>query len=321
MEKPFVNKTPKELDSHLKENFKLGIYPYAVTLSYFIHDSLMKNIGYCHEAQEAHDMISRLEKLKKDMIMVIGDLEKKILGHSEQKSLYKKDGKKAEDQVSEDKDFGYVLNFINENIAGFKSGLKYATRGTPTRARNMLSTAWGLLVKNAISSYDWNLVANLLDWFWKRLRWYAPYQELDPEKRLREVKKSKLEDNEEFVGSDPEYIKNQYYRKKVAVEKILQETGLAYWENNCTDINSIVILGATRLELYRIKEIKQKHDSFFAEYREDLATLENAIASKNYYLDLSDLNWPWMYRYYAYKLYKANPKNPPKVIFPDLSFV
>lgn len=70
--------------------------------------------------------------------------------------------------------------------------------GAPINRRNLLCSIWAryMIEKNKVA--NWKIIANLMDWFWKKLVPYEIYKDFRPTQEQ----------------TDPEYLKNQFFKQK-----------------------------------------------------------------------------------------------------------
>jgi hypothetical protein len=71
-------------------------------------------------------------------------------------------------------------------------------RGAPINRRNLLCSAWAQYLMEQNKVVNWNLLADLMDWFWVKFKPYEHYKDFKPTQEQ----------------TDPEHIKNQFYKQK-----------------------------------------------------------------------------------------------------------
>jgi len=135
------------------------------------------------------------------------DLRKKIHNLKKKANTLEKEIKKI---------FGFNPQILSNNLynhednldlylADIEVQLLYKKRGASIKARNEIALIWASYFQEERGKINWDLLAKLLDWFWRRLSDYKCYAEFDPGP----------------FGSDPDYLKNQYYKHKKAGSKLI----------------------------------------------------------------------------------------------------
>lgn len=232
------------------------------------------------------DMRNKLQNLKKKIISVMADCDYYLSQYPTKKRLLKKDINEAEKTIIEEYELKYFFETINRIIEHIYIATKFKHPGAPVKKRNLISSAWAHLISDSGYKFEWDVIAELLDWFWEKLRSYDIYNELNPEGK----------------ESNQESIRIQFFRSKGRILNFYKEIKKRDGQKNWLDIQTIVFLGEGIYTLLDFSFLSELNHYFNSKRRESIPYIKDAFN-------------------YAAKLYKENPTSPPKIIFPDLTYI
>ncbi|MFX0135866.1 MAG: hypothetical protein ACFFDN_19640 [Candidatus Hodarchaeota archaeon] len=305
MAKFLIEMTPQELNSYLIEKYDLGLHPFALFFCQMLGaGDIISGFSFAvaPNREIALDLREKLQNLKKKIIFVLADCEHYLLENSYFKNIYKKSKKEAEISIIKEYGLESFFNMINRIIDCLDLDLKFRHPGAPIKKKHYIASSWAHLIQDSKYKIEWNIVADLLDWFWEMLRPYEIYHEFNPEGK----------------ESDPEYLRNQFYRNKSRSFNYFKEMKRRKFKKSWLDIQTAVFMGEKSMFLLDYSELAD--EDFYLDLKEDIPILKSIIAKE---IDLREVHKDWIrkaYEYYALKLYTEN-SIPPKVIFPDLSYI
>jgi hypothetical protein len=306
MSKHFSELSQQELNNFLIEKYDFGLQVFALILYHKLRRGDITRAESFPNKRVVLDVKNRLQNLRKRIIDVILDYEMYILENPDRKMLYKIDNASAENMIVSEYNLKKFFDLIDNEIELFDQALESRLGGAPIKKRNLIASLWACLIQNKSNKIDWELIANLLDWFWERLKFYDIYKKLNPKGK---------------VDTDVEYLRNQFYRNKKRAYDNFKELKLEYFNNDISNIESIIFFGKKSymkmeysflLELegsYRATLRSQKHKTF----------CEDILSGKITKINLFGIFMA--YNFYAEKVYFENPKALPLIIFPDLSYL
>ncbi|MCK4430219.1 MAG: hypothetical protein KAW19_02850 [Candidatus Aminicenantes bacterium] len=126
--------------------------------------------------------------------------------------------------------------------------------------------------------------------------------------------------------SDADVLKNLFYRNRELTYEHFLNIREGYFNNrlkNRRKFSLVVIFGKSRIEIEKYSDLLKFYNGTLKTKYEKLIPFVEEIL-KN---DVNNRKLPrstWVTEadpYYATKLYKENPKSPPHIIFPDLSYL
>jgi len=296
--------TPQELNSFLIEEYNFGLHPFALILSQTLTGTDISEFVIAPNKEIASDIKEKLLNLKKKIISVIADCDQYLLEDSDLKNLLKKNKKKAEGIVAKEYKMRFFFKTVNKIIKYLDLDMKFRHPGAPIKKRNLIASSWAHLLQDNGYKIEWDIIADLLDWFGEILKPYDIYKEINPK-------------SEE---SDLEYLRNQFYRNKKRslnyFEKMKRQWGHKKW----LDIQETVFFGRKEHSLSDYSILPDLYDDYCSN-KEDIPIFEAILAGE---MDLLEFHPSWIrkaYDFYVSKLYKNNPTSPPTIIFPDLSYL
>ncbi len=279
-----------EMNSFLQEKFEIGLHLFTVYLGLAIGDLGPPDAATLKKHSDA------LIELEKSIIEVFSECYKEGFRYKDLKNL------KAEiEELYELKPlFDLIDDLVKDKELRYQIKKMGTQKGAETKARNIIATVWGLLISQQNKKVDWTIIADLLDWFWERLKPYEHYQELKPSSE----------------SSDPDSLRTQTYRnqkKGLAYINYYTNSGEIRRKKGIQDICAITILGENFYSMHGAEGTLSLKQS-------QLSKIESALSNG---IDLSGLDpiEKWLaYEIYAENLLATNQASPPLVIFPDFSY-
>lgn len=296
--------TPQELNSFLIGKYNFGLHPFALILWQILIGAYLTGFVVAPNKETALYIKEKLQNLKKKIINVMADSDKYLLEDSYLKNLYKKDKKKAEGIVAKEYKLRFFFRTVNERIKYLNLDIKLRHPGAPIKKRNFIASSWAHLMQDNGYKIEWDIIADLLDWFWEILKPHDIYKELNPKGEVLDL----------------EYLRNQFYRNKKRSLNFFEEMKRRYSHKNWLDIQATVFLGEKSMSVLDYSILPDLYDDYCFN-KEDIPIFEAILAGE---MDLSEFHPSWIkdaYDFFISKLYKNNPTSPPTIIFPDLSYL
>jgi hypothetical protein len=183
MKKPFYEYSSEEMNGQLKQAWGISLFRFAQVLAMCANDSddpLQLPKRYIVRK----DMIVRKKRL---LLSLRKELLKRIPEIDEAGGGLQREGPWMEEEVIrfakletffED----YFNPLLEETINAEKA---YSPHPGPRIAnRSLLAAAWGGLIDQSGGEMDWELQADLYEWFWLKLKDHAFYKRLQPPEDL-----------------------------------------------------------------------------------------------------------------------------------------
>jgi len=147
--------------------------------------------------------------LKKRIIEIGIESDLYFYNDNTDKKLHKKwPTDKFEKRFVEEWQLESFFDLINWYIFDIDEELENRKPGPSINKRNLLASMWALYLKGSDKNIDWELFAELIDWFWKRFSKYKAYKDLKPQ----EWEDEKTGEIEEQTFAD--YLRNQFLKHK-----------------------------------------------------------------------------------------------------------
>jgi hypothetical protein len=299
MKKNFVDLTPEEVNSFLIEKYGLGLLGFSFIVANILKiEYHRKRINY----QISEDMIKKFQNLKNKIIDTMLDYEASVFRWSDRKICYKKNWGKIEKEVLTDYKLNEFFKEINHGISILKYRRALKHPGAPIKIRNQITSSWALSIKKRGRRIDWELIAELIDWFWQKLKNHEPYADLKPT----------------YESTDTEYIKNQFYRNKnkhdikYAARFPSIPTIIVFPEKTFNKIPLTIFLG---------RGAKTPKGTVIYPQEKIIPIYEDFLSKKISLLQIPSENWQYVYLYYVGKIYENHPAAKSIIIFPDLSYL
>ena len=315
--------TSQEWNSFLIEKYNLGLNTFAT----FIRATLFYNPKGAMTVSKLIDMRAKLVNLENRIISVIEDYES--LWRTEY-TWEKSNVKSKEDVLDAIKTYKAegIFEYIDESLDIIDSRLEAKKnvnkkKGSPIKCQNIIVTYWGLLIEAAKKKFEWEILTDLLEWFWEKLKSYKLYKRINPGDKIL----------------DPEYLRNQFYRNKEKLSELFflimnwHFSGRIPWKGA-----RLTVIFGEKFHFYISHfELHKKGLSCFANPKKLLlyeaiiekisGIIRKKIAIAEYLKkevnssNISLIDIQKAHYYYAFRLYRANPNSPPLIIFPDLTYL
>jgi len=223
MEKDFVDHSPQELNSILIEKTGITLFPFADVLGALLYEQ-QKSGGEIPRLKKAgeidratlQDQKKRIKNLINKIIEVLADYRFSIEGKPDLRNALKKNKEDAVKLIEELYSLSGLFDLLtNKLLNRIESDLTFKQilrgRGASIKPINLLISMWALLIQCGgryypitgfpespfLAALDWELLANIFCWFWKKLAPYEFYKSLQPSKDVF-----------------PEDLKSQFYKHK-----------------------------------------------------------------------------------------------------------
>jgi hypothetical protein len=307
--------TPKELNSFLIKEYCFGLYPFAIIVAHvFLVGGVTKSENFpCNE--DLATLQQKFLRIKENIIDTLSYHYLNIVLHQDPdpglKKILKKDMGYAKVLIGDFYGLNGFFKWIDREIKNFDELKNDRQPGARLKKRNFIITLWSQLVRSEGYRINWEIIANLIDWFWKKLRFYSFYFELNPHRKSE---------------SDADVLKNLFYRNKELTYEHFLYIREGYFNNrlkNRRKFSLVVIFGKSGIEIEKYSDLLEFYNGTLKTKYEKLIPFVEEIL-KN---DVNNRKLPrstWVTEadpHYATKLYKENPKSPPLIIFPDLSYL
>ena len=139
----------------------------------------------------------------------------------------RKNKEKIEDFIAKKYELKKFFRFINDEVKIFYFLSLERGKGRPIKIRNLIASVWALVIRDEKDAIEWNIIADLLVWFWNKFKSSSIYKELDPEGK--EI--------------DPGYLKNQFYRSKKKYFKYWLKSKKYFFNTNWSAISQTIFFG------------------------------------------------------------------------------
>lgn len=279
-----------EMNFFLQQRFGIGLYSFTVYLGLAIGDLGPPDATTLKKHSDA------LIELEKNIIEVLFECAEGAFGHKDLKSSKVKIEEKYELKPF----FDLINDWVKENELRYQIKKMGTQKGAETKPRNIIATVWGLLISQQEKKVDWTIIADLLDWFWERLKPYEFYQELKPAAE----------------SSDPQSLRTQTYRnreKGLAYIKLYTRSSETPRKKGIQDRLTITILGEDFIVMHGHEAKSSLEQSLSTK-------IESALSNGIDLTELDHIEKYWAYEIYAENLLATNQASPPLVIFPDFSY-
>jgi hypothetical protein len=313
MGKHLIEMTPKELNSLLKKEYCFGLYPFAIIVAHvFLVGGVTKSENFpCNE--DLAELQRKFLYLKRKIIHTLSYHYLNIILYQNRdpslKKILKKDMDYAEALIGDFYGLNGFFKYINGEIKNFDELKKDRQPGARLKKRNFIITLWSQLVRSEGYRINWEIIADLIDWFWEKLRFYSFYSELNPQRKPL---------------SDPDVLKNMFYRNKELTREHFLDIRDGYFNNrlkNRRKFSLLVIFSKSGIKIEKYSDLLEFYNGTLRrKHKKYITLLEKILEGDFNYGKLPRSIWATdACAYYATKLYKKNPKSPPRLIFPDLS--
>jgi len=296
--------SPNELDSYLKNKHSLGLHPFGIILGFSIIYGDITRYDWAPDTIDLKELLTRLNTIKSRIISYIKEYEFIYKKNQDIKGFYKKNEDYLLECLKEKYKLKEFFDFIDKKTANFSKIIKTRKPGTPIRKANLILSLWSYLIFSKKNQLDWNLIADLFDWFWNRLKSYKLYHILNP-------------NNKE---SDIDYFRSQFYRNREKCSKIFNKIEEMYFDNGLASISETVILGEYHTKIIDPSPLLEIFTNEFFQEEEDIYVLESILFGqiKPPLIPQGLLLAAYEYHISGYSVI-GEPEIPPKIMFPDLS--
>jgi len=241
IDKEFIEFTPEKLDEYLLKTYRVRLCVFAISLARCLRfgELYFPKQDYLDLRKKIHNLKKKANTLEKEIRKIFGYnpqiLSKNLYNHEDNLDLYLAD---------------IEVRHLDKK------------RGASIKTRNEIALIWASYFQEVCGKINWDLLANLFDWFWERLKDYKCYIELDPGP----------------FGSDPEYLKNQYYKHKKAGSKIILDKDFRdsvmgrfqwdtqYFNKHIKTDNARSQLGLRRINYFSSERFYNLSSALFLEY-------------------------------------------------------
>jgi len=306
MKKDILELTPQELNSFLIKKYGFGLHPFALILCQVLRfGNFTKGEGFPGN-QDLLDFKKKFLNLKRKIIDTIIDYNKFMKKEDDLKWLYKNDRKKTENYIIKNFQLRQFFKFLDDEIKLFDKIIKLRTRGSPIKKRNLIVSLWGHLIQNECDkkiNIEWNIIADLLDWFWGKLKYYNIYKELNPKNEV----------------TDPEYLRNQFYRNKEKTLIIFKQIKKRFFDKDILNIDETVIFGKWLATYTTSSRLNEFVEDLINGDKKLIAGFESFLFGHIKHYNLPKFMILYAYLFHASGYSEINPIPPAKIMFPDLS--
>jgi len=287
--------SPQKLDSFLHQKYDLGLHPFAFAFEHFLRAGDIHRIDTWPDNQTLIGKENIIKHLKKKILSILIDHES-FNGHA--LNLYvlnKRAPEVVEKIIIREYKLKYFFNRL-DNIS-YEWIRAKRRRGPKRKKRTMIISCWARLISEKEHEINWNHIANLYLWFWKRLKDFKIYDELcaDKDDVYPNELKSQFCKNREWSGDIFRDFKNRYDPDDVIV------LGKTYFCN--IDRRLLKAAAKTTRKIFANKKYIEGLNSFL-EGRIDLPLIRRALPYEAYV-------------YYA--LQQRQNNHYPRIVFPDLT--
>jgi len=308
MDKPFIELSPQELNSFLIEKYGFGLHPFAMILCFILFQGESYNYDYFLSSQLLLEFKKKLENLKKKIIDTILEFESTVLALPGFKAFYKRNKNKTEEYIIEQYKLDKFLVKIDDRIEVIETITKNRQRGPSIKKRNLIVSLWGYLIQEIGNKIEWDVIAELLDWFWDKLKHYNIYKDLSPKENY----------------TDLEYLRNQFSRNKERSYQAFKLARKRVLSQDLLNPKEVLIFGRHYYTVIKYQDLpyfyKKNKKVFYASYKE--SKLRPLLPNMIKQIELQTKNKELLFTafvFYASTIYKENPTYPHLIIFPDLS--
>ncbi len=218
--------SPSGLNEFLKERWNLDLWPFANLLFIVLEKSFIKSkrnlkltsfLKYDSiELKSFKDKLLNLKKRITEMTQEINDVFWGDVARRELKlhNLRNEDGKFPYENFEmiffQEHAISEYFDLIDYYVWNIDRELKNRRPGPLINKRNLLASMWALYLKDENKKVDWDLLAKIIDWFWRILSSYKFYEGLKPQVWIDRNSGDKIEQ----TFSD--YLENQFlkYRQR-----------------------------------------------------------------------------------------------------------
>ncbi|KPK77295.1 MAG: hypothetical protein AMJ89_02640 [candidate division Zixibacteria bacterium SM23_73] len=305
MNKNIIELTPQELNSFLMDKYGFGLHPFALILYHHsaYRDDLFPSKRKCLELKK------KFQNLKNKIIDVIGDYEA-FISDVDIKKWYEIDKERKVKTFFMAALKAYKLdsffNIIDETIDEIDRFIKLKNPGPPIKPINLIASSYALLMQENNYKKEWEFIADIIDWFPENFKLYDCFNHISPKGK----------------NADPEYLRLQFSRnkqRKIWEYNFLKES----WRvKNWNKLNITIIFYDYLSYFMRHSTLQKKYIEILSREEKDIQIIEALLAKR-----IKDpQNMPFHFtkyalEYYVAKIYKINPKSPPLIVFPDLSYL
>lgn len=321
MGKHLTELSAQELNSFLVEKYSFGLYPFALILEWINRIGDWSSWQHLPNRQQIIHLINKTKNFKEKIIETMADIESYHF-QTHIKDLYEKSkdeflNRMNDRWIKHGFDLIKFIDYLDGKKCFFEHMINKKRRGPPIKKQNLITSLWAHLIretKNLIKWEDWEIIASIFSWFSSLLHPYKIYEDC--------ILKIENEEKEEEIELkiDCQYLKNEFYRNKKRSYEVFKFIKDQFFNNNLFNCKSIVIFSNEYSTIIEYKRL----DRFYKDTINDKKRMElfneilfkKIILQHSYSLILSKAYW-----FYAAKLYINNSKNPPQILFPDLSFI
>jgi hypothetical protein len=292
----------QKLNVALLDKFEIGLDMFAYILGRVVNGE-GPDIDY--SAPHKNDLVemkSELEKLKERITKVILNFESKMLWEKGRKRYFKENKEAISKVIADEYNITPFFDKLDGLIRIIDQEASTKKRGTYIRPQNLVSALWYFSIEHKEAEGKWEDIASLFEWFWNKLKGYELYKKLCSQES----------------SIDSEYFKNQFYRnrdkKKELFRRIREKSGIGWPSLKFTSFLGAHSFAIFPYSSYNSIDIKALVDH-------DKQQIYEGILSNK--IDVSSFSLPTIYMAYFYYAWGLN-KNlacPPKVIFPDLTWI
>ncbi|MBE3050018.1 hypothetical protein IMZ48_47460 [Candidatus Bathyarchaeota archaeon] len=191
------NSSAKVANEILMKYYGISIFKFAQALAIMAHDPLHKERELGRSPHEVAELKRVLTGLKHDILQGIQRVEQLLSRKNEKAPI------KSKPNLSRliitcglDNFFNGYYSHTMELIRFYEAN-KTAYKGAVIKKSSLVAAGWGNMVQLMDLKIRWDLLADLYEWFWDRLKPYDYYRDLKP------------------TSSLSNYLKIQYYRHKM----------------------------------------------------------------------------------------------------------
>lgn len=303
MDKHILELTPQELNSFLIEKYGFGLHPFASILFFHFGSGDYGKSYQWPSKQECLETKRKLQNLKRKLIDIIIDYEE-FRGNIGIRKWFEIDKKHIENTLSYDYKLVSFFKIIDKEINLISYLIKIKRKGSTIKITNLITSSWALLMQENNYDKDWELIADLLDWFWEIFKSYDNFKNLNPKDKI----------------ADPEYLKNQFLRnkkRKIFLFDLLKKNlNIKNWNR----LPFTVVFHENVSFVIHHSRLPKIYVDIHSQGEKKVQVLE-AILSKRI-IDPQKMPFQWeslALEYYVSKICKINPNSPPLILFPDLS--